>query len=179
MEAHTTEPQSPTGAGVPAPLYPPTVDHPRPLRPLAITAMIALGLVTLANLAALGVDVIQLNLATDLESGRRVPFDELSASDDRVVATGLLQMACYVLCMVAFLAWYGRAYRNLAAGWAQGVCGGATAGRSPTGSSRSPTCSVPSRSSTTSGGPVTPTFQRVRVGAGACRPSSTGGGRCG
>ena len=121
METHTTEPQSPTGAGVPAPLYPPTVDHPRPLRPLAITAMIALGLVTLANLAALGVDVIQLNLATDLESGRRVPFDELSASDDRVVATGLLQMACYVLCMVAFLAWYGRAYRNLSRLGARGL----------------------------------------------------------
>jgi hypothetical protein len=75
--------------------------------------MIALGLVTLANLSALGVDLIQLDLATDLQDGRRVPFEELSASDDRVAATGMLQTACYVLCTIAFLAWYGRAYRNL------------------------------------------------------------------
>ena len=121
MESHTMEPQSPAGAAVPAPLYPPTVDPPRPLRPLAITAMIALGLVTLANLSALGVDVIQLGLATDLESGQRVPFDELSASDDRVAATGLLQTACYILCIVAFLTWYGRAYRNLGRLGARGL----------------------------------------------------------
>jgi eukaryotic-like serine/threonine-protein kinase len=121
MESHTTEPQFPAGAAVPAPLYPPTADPPRPLRPLAITAMIALGLVTLANLSALWVDVIQLGLATDLESGRRVSFDELSASDDRVAATGLLQTACYVLCVVAFLAWYGRAYRNLGRLGARGL----------------------------------------------------------
>ena len=105
MEAHTAAPQSPPNRT--------NADPPRPLRPLAITAMIALGLVTLANLSALWVDVLQLNLATDLEAGRRVPFDELSASDDRVAATGLLQTACYVLCVVAFLTWYGRAYRNL------------------------------------------------------------------
>src|ERR1700741_251966 len=100
MEPQTAAPQSPS-------------DPPRPLRPLAITAMIALGLVTLANLSALGVDLIQLDLATDLEDGRRVPFDELSASDDRVATTGMLQTACYFLCTIAFLTWYGRAYRNL------------------------------------------------------------------
>ena len=108
MELHTTEPQSQAAAPHRA-----TVDPPRPLRPLASTVMIALGLVTLANVSALWVDVIQLGLATDLESGQRVPFDELSASDDRVATAGLFQGACYLLSIVAFLTWYGRAYRNL------------------------------------------------------------------
>src|SRR5688572_8913449 len=117
-----TERQPPPDAGAPAPPPPATaVDPPRPLRPLAITAMVALGLVTVANLLALSVDVIQLDLATDLESGERVPFEELSASDDRVTATGMLQSACYLICIVAFLAWYGRAYRNLRRLGAQGL----------------------------------------------------------
>jgi hypothetical protein len=88
-------------------------DQPRILRPLAIAAMAALGLVTIANLLALWADVLQLGIANDLQGGRRVPFDDLTASDDRVTTTGLLQSGCYLVCIVAFLAWYGRAYRNL------------------------------------------------------------------
>ena len=88
-------------------------DHPRPLRPLAVAAIIALGAITVANLVALWVDVLQLNLANDLQGGRRVPFEELSASDDRVTTSGLFQTACYVVCIIAFLVWYGRAYFNL------------------------------------------------------------------
>lgn len=88
-------------------------EQPRILRPLAIAAMAALGLVTIANLLALWADVLQLGIANDLQGGRRVPFDELTASDDRVTTTGLLQSGCYLVCIVAFLAWYGRAYRNL------------------------------------------------------------------
>jgi hypothetical protein len=99
------------GPAVPRPLA--AVDHPRPLRPVAIAAVIALGVVMVSNLVALWVDVLQLNLANDLQGGRRVPFAELTASDDRVTTSGLLQTGCYVVCIIAFLVWYGRAYFNL------------------------------------------------------------------
>lgn len=108
------EPQPGTDARVSDGFHATSADPPRRLRPLALAVMISLGLVTVANLVALWVDLIQLNIANDLESGRRVPFEELDASDDRVTTAGLFQSACYVTCMVAFLVWYGRAYRNLA-----------------------------------------------------------------
>jgi hypothetical protein len=88
-------------------------DAPRPLGRLGTAVAGLLALVILADLAALAVDLVQLDLLTDIRDGRRVGLQELRDSDDRVAATGLLQMGAYFACTVAFLVWYGRAYRNL------------------------------------------------------------------
>ena len=88
-------------------------DPPRPLRNLGLAVIGLLGLVILANLLALWADVIQLGLVTDIRDGKRVGLEELTESDDRVATTGLLQVGAYVACVVAFLIWYGRAFRNL------------------------------------------------------------------
>jgi hypothetical protein len=88
-------------------------DPPRPLRNLGLAVTGLLGLVILANLLALWADVIQLGLVTDIRDGQRVGLEELTESDDRVATAGILQAGAYVACIVAFLIWYGRAFRNL------------------------------------------------------------------
>jgi hypothetical protein len=69
--------------------------------------------VLVADFIALAADLEQLDLVQRIVDGERVPFRDLNASDDRVATTGILQTGAYVVCMVAFLTWYGRAYRNL------------------------------------------------------------------
>jgi hypothetical protein len=97
------------------------VGEPRPLRQLAQLAIALLGLVTVANLVALWADLGQLDLLTDIRDGRRVDLAELTDSDERVATAGLFQTGAYVACVVAFLVWYGRAYRNLERLGAQGL----------------------------------------------------------
>jgi Domain of unknown function (DUF4328) len=70
-------------------------------------------LVIVADLAALAADLDQLNLVKDIRDGRHISLEQLRDSDDRVTTVGLLQMGAYLACIVGFLAWYGRAYRNL------------------------------------------------------------------
>jgi hypothetical protein len=89
-------------------------DPPRPLDRLGKAVIGLLGLVILANLVALWADTIQLGLVTDIRDGQRVGLEELTESDDRVATAGLLQAGAYLACVVGFLIWYGRAYRNLA-----------------------------------------------------------------
>jgi hypothetical protein len=72
-----------------------------------------LALVILSDFAALAADVVQLDLMTDIRDGRHVSLEQVRESDDRVTTTGLLQAGAYIACIVAFLVWYGRAYRNL------------------------------------------------------------------
>jgi Domain of unknown function (DUF4328) len=88
-------------------------EPPRPLRGLGKAVIGLLVLVTAVNLAALWADAIDLGLVTDVRDGQRVSLEELRASEDRVVTIGLLQMGMYIACGIAFLIWYGRAYRNL------------------------------------------------------------------
>jgi hypothetical protein len=88
-------------------------DPPRPLRGLGQAVMGLLGLVIVVNLIALWVDLIQLGLVTDIRDGERVGLQELTDSDDRVATVGLLQVGAYAVCAIAFLIWYGRAFRNL------------------------------------------------------------------
>jgi hypothetical protein len=88
-------------------------DPPRPLRRLGPAVIALLGLVILADLVALVADLNQLGLLTDIRDGRRVNLEQLGASDDRVATAGLLQAGSYLACAIAFLIWYGRAYRNL------------------------------------------------------------------
>jgi Domain of unknown function (DUF4328) len=90
-----------------------SVGEPRPLNRLGQLAIALLGVVLVANLVALWADVIQLNLVTDIRDGKRVDLAELTDSDERVSAAQLFQFGTYVACMVGFLVWYGRAYRNL------------------------------------------------------------------
>jgi hypothetical protein len=96
-------------------------DEPRPLRKLGLLAIALLGLATVANFIALGVDLIQLGLVTDIRDGARVDLEELNESDDRVQNAGILQSATYVVCIIGFLVWYGRAYRNIERLGAQGL----------------------------------------------------------
>jgi len=72
-----------------------------------------LALVILADFAALAADLSQLDLMKGIRDGRHVSLEQLRESDDRVTTAGLLQAGAYIACIVAFLIWYGRAYRNL------------------------------------------------------------------
>lgn len=76
---------------------------------------------TLVNLVALWVDLDQLSLVSDIRDGRRVSLEEISDSDDRVATAGLFQAGAYLACVIGFLVWYGRAYRNLDRLGAQGL----------------------------------------------------------
>jgi Domain of unknown function (DUF4328) len=84
-------------------------------------AVLLLGLVMVANFVALWADLIQLDLMKDIRDGRRVSLEDATQSDDRVNTAGLFQTAAYLVCAVGFLAWYGRAYRNLERLGAQGL----------------------------------------------------------
>ena len=75
----------------------------------------------MVNLVALWVDLDQLQLVTDIRDGRRVSLEEISDSDDRVATVGLFQTGAYIACVITFLVWYGRAYRNLDRLGAQGL----------------------------------------------------------
>jgi Domain of unknown function (DUF4328) len=97
------------------------VDPPRPLLRLGQAVIGLLGLVIVVNLAALAVDLIQLGLMMDIRDGRRVSLEQLTESDDRVATVGLLQVGAYAVCAIAFLIWYGRAFRNLARLGARGL----------------------------------------------------------
>jgi hypothetical protein len=88
-------------------------EPPRPLHKLGQAVVGLLAFVIVADLLALWADLLQLSLLTDVRDGRRASLEELTASDDRVMAVGLLQLGAYVACVVAFLIWYGRAFRNL------------------------------------------------------------------
>lgn len=88
-------------------------DPPRPLDTLGKAVIGLLGLVILANLLALWADLLQLGLVTDIRDGQRVGLEKLTESDDRVATAGLLQAGAYLACVVGFLIWFGRAFRNL------------------------------------------------------------------
>lgn len=88
-------------------------DPARPLRTLGNVVVGLLALVTIANLLALWADLIQLDLLTDVRDRERVGLQELRQSDDRVATTALFQTGAYLACTIAFLIWYGRAYRNV------------------------------------------------------------------
>jgi hypothetical protein len=103
-------PERPQDERVPAPA---TGDPPRPLGQVGKAVVGLLAVVIVVNLVALWADLVQLGLVTDVRDGQRVSLEELTASDDRVMTIGLLQGGTYIACMIAFLIWYGRAYRNL------------------------------------------------------------------
>jgi Domain of unknown function (DUF4328) len=96
-------------------------DPPRRLDQLGKAVVWLLGLVIVANLAALWADLEQLGLVTDVRDGQRVSLQELERSDDRVATAGLLQVGTYLVCGIAFLIWYARAYGNLQRLGARGV----------------------------------------------------------
>jgi hypothetical protein len=96
-------------------------DPPRRLDQLGKAVVGLLALVIVANLAALWADVEQLGLVTDVRDGERVSLQDLRESDDRVTTVGLLQAGAYIVCGIAFLIWYGRAYGNLERLGARGI----------------------------------------------------------
>jgi hypothetical protein len=112
-------PQPPPPPGEPArhqaaPAPPATSGEPaRPLRQLGNAVTGLLCLIILVDLVALWADTVQLGLVTDVRDGERVSLEDLTASDDRVATIGLLQGGSYIACGIAFLIWYGRAFRNL------------------------------------------------------------------
>lgn len=89
------------------------VDHPRPLRGRArvVMLLVAAGIVT--DVLAIASEIDNLRVLNQLERGIDVSFDRVEASDNRVGYAGVAQILTYVASVVAFLAWFFRAYRNL------------------------------------------------------------------
>lgn len=100
----------------------------KPVHGLALLVTVLLGLNALSALGTIGSSMMQLQLLERIASGDYVQ-SELDANDTREQALGLLTMGLYLVTAIAFVAWFKRAYDNLAAfgqtpahgtGWAIG-----------------------------------------------------------
>lgn len=86
--------------------------------PLADRARVAIALIAVVMLAALGslwADVQQLDLLNKAASGERFSLAEAQDADDRVATTALIYTIASVIAAITFLLWYSRAYRNIQA----------------------------------------------------------------
>ncbi len=87
-------------------MYPPS--YPPPLRPIRAVAIFALAALAADSLVGIAVAVIDLQRATLID---RIPVDptvtdaELGLSDTVYAASGIVQLATFLLAMVAFLVW--------------------------------------------------------------------------
>lgn len=104
--------------------------HAMPLGPRANAAIAVLGLLAVADLVAVAIDLDSISVADRLVAGERVPIGEARDVDSRVATIGLVQLVGLVLSVVSFLVWWSRAYKNAIAmgishpryttGWAVG-----------------------------------------------------------
>lgn len=91
----------------------PAADPARPLkrRAAVASAFLALSLVTaVVNSLA---EANLLGVLDQLERGVDVSFEDATAADERSADAALAQLVVYVATVIAFLAWFWRAYRNL------------------------------------------------------------------
>jgi hypothetical protein len=88
-----------------------------PYRSLRPPAQIAVALLTLGLIAGAAAFVLEMNhygVLSDLNSGvNRAPGD-LSRSDELTRSADLVRFGVFLAAAIAFLAWFSRAYRNLA-----------------------------------------------------------------
>jgi len=95
-----------------------------PFRPAhARTSLVTLFLVAniVLSLIAIASDYLQIQLISDMMSGRDVTRTEAEANDSRQQMIGIAQLALYVLTAFFFLVWIYRAHKNLKALGAQGL----------------------------------------------------------
>ena len=100
----------------------------RPLRILAVTGLVVVGLAELSNIAADGEYIAVVNEILD---GGLPSADEIRDAEDRVDQASIGIVVAYVLAAIAFIPWFHRAYSNLprmgvadlryAPGWAIGA----------------------------------------------------------
>lgn len=93
----------------------PQVEPARPLKRRALVVTVLLGLGILADLAGTAAEVNLLGVLGELQEGVDVSFEEATAADDQSGNAGLAQIAVFLATVIAFLAWFWRAYRNLPA----------------------------------------------------------------
>jgi hypothetical protein len=74
---------------------------------------IAFALMAVVALTACIFDYVEVSLMDRLIAGETVSDAELSADDTRQGIIGVLQLAVYIACIVTFLRWMSRAYKNL------------------------------------------------------------------
>jgi hypothetical protein len=74
---------------------------------------IVFALIAVAALVACVFDVLEISLMDRLIAGEDVSDAQLSADDTRQGILGLLRFALYVACVVTFVRWLHRAYKNL------------------------------------------------------------------
>lgn len=108
-----------------------TQERVRPLDGPARWAVMALVVVIVADLLAIGADWLEIDLLSRAIDGKRVSMSELDSSDDRQAVLGLLGLAVVIAAAVFFIRWFHAAYANLTAlgredlrfgtGWAIGA----------------------------------------------------------
>jgi hypothetical protein len=74
---------------------------------------IAFALMAVVALTACIFDYLEIALMDRVIAGEAVSDAELSADDDRQGIIGAVQFAVYIACIVTFLRWISRAYKNL------------------------------------------------------------------
>ncbi|WP_028063330.1 DUF4328 domain-containing protein [Solirubrobacter soli] len=74
---------------------------------------IVFALMAVAALAACVSDILEVRLMDRVIAGEDVTDAEFSADDTRVGIVSLLQFGLYIACVVVFLRWLHRAYKNL------------------------------------------------------------------
>ena len=86
---------------------------PGPLKGAARVVIILLGLGAVVNALSLVVEALHVDILQQLDRGVNVDPDKVSASDTRVGASTLAQIALYLLTIAGFVFWFHRAYANL------------------------------------------------------------------
>ena len=126
------------------PGFDPTRDVMRPPRPAALpvryeslggraaAATAVFGLLLALDAVAVGSSLLEVQLLDRLAAGENVTDAQLDANDTRQMMIGLAQFGLFVACVVTFIRWLHRAYRNIDAispsyrrfdtGWAIGAC---------------------------------------------------------
>lgn len=90
------------------------VGSPLPLRRRARVLVGFLGAAIVVDLVAIGTEIGELAVLSDLDRGVDVSRETVDASDLRAGLAALAQLVLFIATVVAFLAWFFRAYRNLA-----------------------------------------------------------------
>lgn len=84
----------------------------KPIRGRANTARAVLAAILVVDLVAVWSSQAEHSMLGRIAAGEFVPDDEIDWSDTRQMLIGYTQFGLYVLCVIRFLPWFVRAYRN-------------------------------------------------------------------
>ena len=96
----------PPGAAAVPPRY-------EPLRGRAASAAAVFGLLLVLDVVAVGSSLLEVQLLDRIAVGENVTDAELNANDTRQGMIGVGQFALFVACVVTFIRWLHRAYKNM------------------------------------------------------------------